>query len=189
MGVKQRVTPTSCHINLSPAELHVRTISLSTKRSKWYQRALPLLLRLNARFGWLGLYFTDRFRKGLQLLKIAWLYIVYSNSESISPEDHAASCKLQINSQFTLYRVTWISNITPQTADILQDIIETQKTIHNMTVFNWSDLKILDVPTESLFDACTDGIVVSLWPKKNLQKMSLICSVIASEIQSSFVSI
>lgn len=135
VGVKQRVRPTSCHINLSPAELHVRTISLSTKRSKWYQRELPLFLRLNAQFGWLGLYFTDRFRKGLQLLKIAWLNIVYSISVSISPEDHAASCKLQINSQFTLYWVTRISKTVPQTDDILQDIV-TQKTIHKMTVFN-----------------------------------------------------
>lgn len=101
-------------------------------------------------------------------MKIAWLYIVHSISVSNSPEDHAVSWKLQIKSQFTLYRVNRISNTAPHTADILKNIIEAQKTIHNMTVFNLSDLKMLDVPTESLFDACTDGIVVSLWQKKIL---------------------
>lgn len=52
---KAAAQPTSCHINLCSAELHVRTISLSTKRSKWYPRALPLLLRLDAQVGWHGL--------------------------------------------------------------------------------------------------------------------------------------
>lgn len=79
--VKQQRDPTCCHINLSLAVLHVRTISLSTKRSMWSRRVLPLLLRLNA---YLGLYFTDRLTKGLKLLKLKWFHVVFS-SVSIRP--------------------------------------------------------------------------------------------------------
>lgn len=49
VGVRQQQRdPTCCHINLGLAVLHVRTISLSTKRSMWSRRVLPLLARLNA---------------------------------------------------------------------------------------------------------------------------------------------
>lgn len=50
VGVRQQQQrdPTCCHINLGLAVLHVRTISLSTKRSMWSRRVLPLLVTLNA---------------------------------------------------------------------------------------------------------------------------------------------